>query len=322
MTSNDPLAGLRRAQIAMRITQRVVRAWRLSEWAFLRQVNPDNSSTERDAAPFMPDDGSSLARDDEGFMPALGTHVVSSTARFPVMCAAENLVGAGQAHGAAFKERRLASTSVASLCRCAFESSAKTLWLLSETSRDVRRARCLGFNEKERQYQQPYIDIEHEVLTLRTDPQQSADLEKFRQHVADYDTRVSAITSLPDAARVRPPRGFEKIVARAAEWIDANPPPHAADEMPSSGMTLAAKHFYAYGSSFVHGYKWMTDYIGNEEDILRMVADGFGAAVIMTECAVALFEAQAGTAESADRRKKNYPHWLVPTVAAWSPRYQ
>jgi hypothetical protein len=303
----------------MRITERVVRAWRLGEWALLRQVNPDGSSTEPDPGPFMPEEGSSLALDDDGFMPDLGNHVVSSTARFPVMSAAENLVGAGQAHAAAFKEGRLSTTSVASLCRCAMESSAKTIWLLSDTSREVRRARCLGFNERERSYQQPFIDLEQEVLLQRTDPQQANDTQRFQQHVADYDRRVDAIASLPEDAREKPPRKFEKVVERAAEWIDANPPPHAASEL-SGGMTLGAKHFYAFGSSFVHGFKWMSDYIGGEASVLKVVADGFGAAVIMTECAVALFEAQSGTAETAIRRQKNYPHWLEPTVAAWSLR--
>jgi hypothetical protein len=315
------MARLRKAQIMLRITQRVVRAWRLGEWALLRQVRPDNSSTDPDPVPFMPDEGSSLALDDEGFMPSWGEHVVSSTARFPVMIAGENLVGAGQVHTYHLKERRVATASIATLCRSAIEASAKTIWLLSETSRDVRRARCLGYNERERSYQQPFIDIEQEVLAQRTDPNQAVDQQRFTSHVADYDRRVGAITALPEDAREKPPRKFERVVERAAEWIDANPPPHAASELPS-GMTLGAKHFYAFGSSFVHGYKWMNDYVGTDEDLLKMIADGFAAAVIMTECAVALFEAQAGSADTAVRRRKNYPPWLVQTVEAWSPRYR
>ena len=37
-----------------------------------------------------------------------------------------------------------------------------------------------------------------------------------------------------------------------------------------------------------------------------MVADGFAAAVIMTECAVALFEAQSINAATAPRRAQKY----------------
>lgn len=316
----EPAARLRKVQSVMTITQRVVRAWRLGEWAALRQVRLDGSSTDPDPGPFVPQQGSSLALDDNGFMPDLGNSVVSSTARFPVMCAAENLVGAGQAHGAAFTEGRLATTSVAALCRCAMESSAKTIWLLGPIDRDARRARCLGFNERERSYQQPFIDIEQEVLNQRTDPLQTGDLHRFQTHVTAYDGRIEAIRNMPEEARVKPPRKFERVVEAAAQWIDENQPPHAVNEI-SRGMTLGAKRFYAYGSSFVHGYKWMSDYIGDDEDTLKLVADGFGAAVIMTECAVALVEAQSAAPGQLLRRRKNYPDWLRSTVAAWAPRY-
>lgn len=316
----DPATRLRKVQSVVTITQRVVRAWRLGEWAALRQVRMDGSSTDPDPGLFVPQQGSSLALDDDGFMPDLGNSVVSSTARFPVMCSAENLVGAGQAHRAAFTEGRLATTSVAALCRCAMESSAKTIWLLSPTDREERRARCLGFNERERSYQQPFIDIEQEVLDQRTDPQQADDLQRFQTHVAAYDARIEAIRNMPEAARVKPPRKFERVVEAAAQWIDENQPPHAINEI-SRGMPLGAKRFYAYGSSFVHGYKWMSDYIGDDEDTLKLVADGFGAAVIMTECAVALIEAQSAAPDQLPRRRRNYPDWLRPTVAAWAPRY-
>ncbi|MGV9799583.1 hypothetical protein ACWDTP_16180 [Mycobacterium sp. NPDC003449] len=304
----------------MTITQRVIRAWRASEWAALRQVRPDGSSTEPDPALFVPQAGSSLELDDDGFMPELGANLVSSTARFPVMSAAENLVGAAQAHGAAFAEGRLATTSVGSLCRCALESSAKTIWLLSPSDRDERRARCLGFNERERSYQQPFIDIEREILNERTDPQQAADIRRFEAHVAEYDARTEAIKMIPEDRRVKPPRKFERVVEVAAAWIDENRPPHAVNEI-SRGMTLGAKRFYASGSSFVHGFKWMTSYIGDDEGTLKLAADGFGAAVIMTECAIALVEAQSAAPGRLSQRRKNYPDWLRSTVAAWAPRY-
>ena len=82
--------------LVLRVTDRAVRTWPLGEWALLRRVLPDGGSTAPDPRRFMPDKGSSLALDDLDFMPELGAHVVSSTARFPVMNAAENLVGAGQ----------------------------------------------------------------------------------------------------------------------------------------------------------------------------------------------------------------------------------
>jgi hypothetical protein len=58
-------------------------------------------------------------------------------------------------------------------------------------------------------------------------------------------------------------------------------------------MELGADRFYSIGSGFVHGFKWMTDYICDDEATLNVVAEGFAAAVVMTECAVCLFEAPA-----------------------------
>ena len=298
-----------------------MRAWRLGEWALLRQVRPDGSSREPDPLRFMPDKGSSLALDDMGFMPDIGEHVVSSTARFPGMSAGENLIGAAQVHATAIQEGRTRLASIGTLCRSAIESSAKTIWLLSDPSREVRRARCLGFVERERSYQQPFIDIEEEVFAVRKDPAKATDYQDFQRHRAEYDRRQNAITALPEDARKKPPRKFQDIVASSAEWIDANPPKHATNEL-ALGMTLGANSFYAFGSSFVHGYKWVSDYIRDDVELLKMIADGFAAAVIMTECAVALFEAQSTSAARAAVRTKNYPEWLAATVAEWAPRYR
>lgn len=97
----NAMAQLRKVDIVKRITERAVRTWPLGEWALLRRVMPDGSSSEPDPRRFMPDKVSSPGFDDLGFMPDIGDHVVSSTARFPVI-AAENLVGAAQVHAATF----------------------------------------------------------------------------------------------------------------------------------------------------------------------------------------------------------------------------
>lgn len=119
---------LRMIQLVSRVTERAVRTWPLGEWALLRRVLPDGGSTNPDPRRFMPDKGSSLALDDLGFTPeldAIGEHFVSSTARFPVMSAAQNLVGAGQVQSATFQEHRTDVAGAGSLCRAALESSAK-----------------------------------------------------------------------------------------------------------------------------------------------------------------------------------------------------
>jgi hypothetical protein len=47
--------------------------------------------------------------------------------------------------------------------------------------------------------------------------------------------------SLPEGDVVRPPRKFENIVVKAAEWIDDNPPPQATDSNGLQyGMSMGA----------------------------------------------------------------------------------
>ena len=71
--------------------------------------------------------------------------------------------------------------------------------------------------------------------------------------------------SLPEGDVVRPPRKFEKIVVRAAEWIEDNLPPHVTDSNRLQyGMSMGAQRFCSFGSSFVHGYMWMRDYVAGK----------------------------------------------------------
>jgi hypothetical protein len=316
----DPAARLRKVDLVMRITDRAVRTWPLNEWALLRRILPDGDSSQPEPWRFIPHKGSSLGFDDLAFMPEIGERLVSSTARFPVMSATENLVGAAQAHGAAFQQGRTNIASVATLCRCALESAAKTIWLLAAPTRQERQARCLGFIQSERQPQQGFMKIEQQVLTAQDLPLDSPPYRNYLRHRADYDKRAALIAAVPKEARKKPPTNYSDIVAWSAKWVDANPPLHATNQL-SLGMALAADRFYSYASSFVHGFKWMTDYIHDDEDSLRMLDDGFAAAVIMTECAVALFEAQATHPAKAQLQSRNYPKSLLATVIDWSPRY-
>lgn len=333
--TTDPLDDLlERAQLMFGIADRARRAWRLDEWALLHRVSDDGTVHPQDPMRFVPDKGSSLAIDDAGFMPDIAAtmlpladkdrreNLVSTTARFPAMTAAENLVGAVQVHGAALEGRRTSNVSIATLCRSAIENAAKTVWLICEQDRDVRRSRCLGYNARERSYQQPYIDIEKQIYATRNDSA-SPQFLKFVETTARYDQRQKLIEALPEDRVTRPPRQFENIVKKAAEWIDENPPPHMTEANGLKfGMSLGARRFYSFGSSYVHGYKWMSDYVTGERDILAQISDGLSAAIIMTECAVALFEAQSTHPARAVVRARNYPEWLEPTVQAWRPNYQ
>ena len=94
-----------------------------------------------------------------------------------------------------------------------------------------------------------------------------------------YEKRHNLIVSLPEGDVVRPPRESEKIVVKAAEWIDDNPPPHVTDSNGLQyGMSVGAQRFCSFGSSFVHGYKWTRDYVAGKRDILAQISDRPAAA--------------------------------------------
>ena len=323
VVTTDPMERfVRLADLMWSTANRSARAWRMGEWALLCQVRADGSSKPRDPSRFAPDRGSSLALDDSGFLPQLGTNLVSSTARFPVMSAAESLVGASQAYAAAIQQRRTSNLSTGTLCRSAIENAAKTIWLLGGDSREVRRARCLGYTEREIGYQRQYIEIEEKFFAVRDDDGKAADYRIFKETERKYKTRLNLLTSLPSAARTKPEKRYEFFVEWAGKWIDDNLPPHIINANGlRHGMSIGAQRFYAVGSSFVHGYKWMSEYIGSDEDVMAQISDSLGAALIMTECAVALYEAQATHPARSVVRAKNYPDYLNATVAAWRPLY-
>src|ERR1700728_717269 len=53
---------------------------------------------------------------------------------------------------------------------------------------------------------------------------------------------------------------FTKMIRESAQWVDAHVPAHDNGEIANSGLEGSARSFYSYGSSFIHGYKWMTEY--------------------------------------------------------------
>lgn len=87
-------------------------------------------------------------------------------------------------------------------------------------------------------------------------------------------------------------------------------------------LSVARRASYSRGSSFVHRYKWAVDYVPGVK-VFGMIADSLAAAIFMTECAVAPYEAvcrapggQQNSAESYVRER------LEPTVAEWRGLYK
>ena len=92
------------------------------------------------------------------------------------------------------------------------------------------------------------------AYAIRDDGSKDLEYQMFVETRERYEKRHNLIVSLPEGDVVRPPRKFEKIVVKAAEWIDDNPPPHVTDSNGlQNGMSMGARRFCSFGSSFVHG---------------------------------------------------------------------
>ena len=86
---------------------------------------------------------------------------------------------------------------------------------------------------------------------------------------------------LKNAYTFTKPLSFTKTIAYAAAWVDAHIPAHDDGELANNGLLGGARTFYSYGSSFVHGYYWMTDYARGAM-LFGMIADGLAASIHMT----------------------------------------
>ncbi len=251
-----------------------------------------NSFLEWGLRPHPIEPGSRLAIEDRAATLDDERGLISSTARWPAMNATENLVAASQVAAYALVNGQLRTSAVSGLCRTAMESASKTIWLISETDPDIRRRRCFGFIENERSWQDKFDKIEAETLKLRTDELVDADRAEFDKHREQFAKRLKLITDLPEDERISPKK-FTAMVSDAADWTDEHWPRQPDPEIDKVMYPRGAKSFYSLGSGFVHGFKWATDYVDDDTDLIEMTLDAFGAALRMTECAVILFEAQA-----------------------------
>jgi hypothetical protein len=265
--------------------------------------------------------GSRLALDDASVPLDDQPNLISSTARFPAMNASENLTAAAEVVALALTKKQIRTSAASVLCRTAMESSANTIWLISERDPEERRRRCFGFIENERSWQGKFDEMSAAALEARTDALVAAQRARFQKHREQYAKRLAQITDLPAEERTAPPR-FTRMVNDAADWIDENMPRQPDPELDSISIPIGIKRFYSLGSGFVHGFKWAVDYVDDDADLLEMTLDAFHSALRMTECAVSLFEAQSVGPDPNPSRRRNYPAGLAETVAEWAPRYQ
>ena len=255
-----------------RIEQRANEARKLEEWR---------------TTPSPAHDESSIVIDDRDGMPETVREYLSSDAPilshtlFPAMAAAENLTtvvnivdnwdGTGQ----------LRTLSVVSLLRGAFESSARTVWVLSPESREERRNRAQRIIKTEAKAQRKYAN---ERMNLSSDPPAARTrIEKAR------DTADSLVKAL-EALGVQDAKNHEQIIDDAAKWIDENSPNKSNAPMAEYSRTL-----YSIASGLTHGYQWSTYSLRTATDLMNLIADALYGALTMTEAAICLYEAQVAS---------------------------
>ncbi|MCD2100392.1 hypothetical protein [Rhodococcus rhodochrous] len=285
-----------------RIRERATRGRELEAWGLHPQ-------------PLSP--GSSLARDDHGFAQELGDDsLVSATSMWPAMAATDNLAAVHRLFDRGDFPRKLYAPSTMNLCRTAMESAARVIWQLCPEDQDERRRRVLGVLATEFSDQKNFIAITknaHDSGDMRLSDEAYADL---LLHEKQFNDRFDFVKA---ADKVKVP-SFREAITEADAWLSNHPAAHD-DERMARGLAFGCKRFYNLGSGMVHGRNWVHDYASTPSALFKMMADGFGAAVFVTECAVALFEARAVDPAAPMTREPHYPDRLARTVGKWAALY-
>jgi len=307
-TYPDGERGLRRAMFIANVGDRTNRANDFLTWGL--RPNPVHPQSR-------------LARDDAAVTLRDEPNLVSSTALYPTMNASENLVAAAHVISFAILKGQLRTAAATALCRIAMESSAKAIWLIRETDTEERLRRCYGFVKGEYGRLDEFERFTTEAFDTRADPLVAAERARFERQRECSAERRAQISDLPNEA-CQAPKGPLALVAESANWIDENVPRSPDPEVDRVVYPRDAKSFYSLSSGFVHGFKWLTAYVtpGDDSELLAITLDALGNALRMTECAVALYEAQATGPRPDPRRARNYPRGLADTVAALAPLYR
>jgi hypothetical protein len=269
--------------------------------------------------PHHAEPGSPLAADDATFAAAYpltlaGRQAVTEHALFPAMSAAESLNTAGILVARRRSHRQPHVAEILQLCRVAMESAALTVWLLGDTDRSVRRDRCMSEEMEQLEQRRRFLVIAEWDETNRRTPYSQQLRDMNAEHRRKYNDMLDKAKAAYTFAKTP---SFSATIKSSAQWVDAHVPMHDTGEIAANGLEGAARSFYSYGSSFIHGYKWMTDYTRGGT-VFTLIADALAVSLNMVECAVCLFEA-ASRAPGAARPAESYvPERLEPTIAAWS----
>ncbi|OBJ71459.1 hypothetical protein [Mycobacterium sp. 1274756.6] len=267
--------------------------------------------------PHTADEGSALAADDAAFAAAYpitlpGLAAVTGHALFPVIAAVGNLNTVGILVARRLTHQQPHILEVINLCRVALESAALTVWLLRDPDPDIRLARCLAEEMEQMEQQRRFLVIDAENEAGRRERFTQERRTMNAEHRRKFNLMLSAAK---DAYSFDNPPSFTTMVRESAQWADAHMPD--TEEIDVGWRERSARSLYSYGSSFIHGYRWMTDY-SRDGTVWSLLADAMGVALNMTECAVCLYET-ASRAPGGARPEGSYvPERLEPTIAAWS----
>lgn len=230
------------------------------------------------------------------------------------MSAAESLHTAGILVARRKSHRQPHITEILQLCRVAMECAALTIWLLGDPDRTVRRDHCLDEEMEQLEQRRRYLVIGEQDETVRPSRYPPQMLVENAEHRRKYNAMFDAAK---EAYTFSATPSFTKMIRSSAQWVDTHVPAHDTVEIANNGLESSARQFYSYGSSFIHGYKWMTDY-SRGGTVFPMIADALAVTLNMAECAVCLFEA-ASRAPGGARPEGSYlPERFEPTIAAWS----
>ena len=280
--------------------------------------------------PCLVDPGSSLASDDADFMTDYAGDMVSGTASFPIFNAVDALTAVAELiEGRDDSANRKGSgdhhtTSILTLTRTAAESAATTIWLISNPERSERRSLSVRFTGSELNAQRAFHRHTRKWFDQDPEAAQSVEYQDFIEHVRRFDGRVAMLERGQQETPKAKVKGSGDVVTAAAKWLDQHPPRHDGNGPYGNaiGFEDAAGRFYNLNSAIVHGLKWPLDYMPNGEiDMARMILEAVNIAVAMTECAVALFEAQAQNHTMKTDRPILYPERLQPSVETWATLY-
>ncbi|WP_422748883.1 hypothetical protein ACN27E_10640 [Mycobacterium sp. WMMD1722] len=290
--------------VLIRIDERGQRAGELFEWG----LHPHTAEL-----------GSALAADDAAFAEAYpltlaGPQAVTEHALFPAMSAAESLHTAGILVARRKSHRQPHITEILQLCRVAMECAALTIWLLGDPDRTVRRDHCLDEEMEQLEQRRRYLVIGEQDETARPSRYPPQMLVETAEHRRKYNAMFDAAK---EAYTFAATPSFTKMIRSSAQWVDTHVPAHDTGEIANNGLESSARQFYSYGSSFIHGYKWMTDY-SRGGTVFPMIADALAVTLNMTECAACLFEAASRAPDGARPEESHLPERFEPTVAAWS----